>query len=518
MRRRSWRCNEKWLTCNLPMKHWLEVLDHGFAAFLVQPLASLFFFDLVFWDNGKPGDANLQLPFVVFWLIAGAAFFTWRFRLINIRGFRHAIAVTRGLYDHRGDIGEVTHFQALSSALSATVGLGNIGGVAVAIGTGGPGAAFWMLVAGFLGMSSKFAECTLGLMYREVDNEGRISGGPMHYLQNGLAEIGSPSLARAGRIMAVLFAIFCVLSSFGMACMFQANQSRAQLAHMMPWFSTTEGSLTFGVAIAVLVGLVSLGGIKRIGAVAGYLVPAMCGLYMLAGLVIIAMHLQQLPEALVSIFRQAWTPEAGAGGILGAMITGFRRAAFSNEAGIGSAPIAHAAATTEEPVREGIVALLEPFIDTVVICSITALVVVLTGAHQHPGEGVVMTSNAFATVLPWFPHVLTVVVILFAYSTMISWSYYGERCWTFLFHPKSSFIYKSMFLVAAVIGSVLPLKHIVSFSDLMLLGMAFINVPGVVLLSGKVKRRLDTYWHIHGRSSAVGAAQNAVVAVHPDAR
>jgi len=468
----------------------LKSVDEGFGTIVVGPIARVLFYDLIFWDNGSEND--LQLPFIVFWLIAGATFFTLRFGFINIRAFKHAWIVTTGRYDDPDDPGEVTHFQALSSALSATVGLGNIAGVAVAVAAGGPGAVFWMIVAGFLGMSSKFTECTLGQMYREVGDDGHILGGPMRYLESGLKQLGLPGL---GKVLAVLFAVMCVGGSFGGGNMFQANQSYAQVADVLPFFSGGWGALAYGVILAFLVGIVIIGGIRRIGQVAGFIVPVMCGIYLVAGLFIIVTNFDQVGPAIGKIIGEAFTPEAGFGGMLGVLVTGFRRAAFSNEAGVGSASIAHSAAATAEPVREGIVALLEPFIDTILVCTMTGLVVVITGAYEDGGsEGVLMTSKAFATVLPWFPKVLSLAVFLFAFSTMISWSYYGERCWTFLFGAQFSMLYKVIFLGFVVFGSILKLGNVIDFSDLMILGMSFPNILGAVLLSGKVRDALKNYW------------------------
>ncbi len=468
----------------------LKSIDQGFGSAVVAPIAQVLFFDLIFWDNASDGD--LKLPFIVFWLIAGATFFTLRFGFINIRAFKHAWVVTTGHYDDPNDPGEVTHFQALSSALSATVGLGNIAGVAVAVAVGGPGAIFWMIIAGFLGMSSKFAECTLGQMYRVVGDDGHILGGPMRYLETGLSQLGLP---RFGRFLAILFALMCIGGSFGGGNMFQANQSYAQVADVFPIFAGGWGSLAYGVILSFLVGIVIVGGIRRIGRVAGFIVPVMCGIYLLAGLFIIITNFDQVGPAIGKIIGGAFSPQAGLGGALGVLVTGFRRAAFSNEAGVGSASIAHSAAATDEPVREGIVALLEPFIDTILVCTMTGLVVVITGAYEGGGEeGVLMTSKAFATVLPWFPKVLSLAVFLFAFSTMISWSYYGERCWTFLFGAQFSIVYKVLFLAFAVFGSVLKLGNVLDFSDLMILGMAFPNILGALLLSGKVSTALKSYW------------------------
>lgn len=436
----------------------------------------------------NPGQVSL--PFIVTWLVLGAIFFTLRMGFISIRGFRHAIDVTLGRYDHAGDRGEISHFQALSSALSATVGLGNIAGVAVAVGLGGPGAVFWLIVAGFLGMSSKFTECTLGQMYRVTDSQGHLSGGPMRYLHLGLQELG---LGSFGRVLAVVFAVMCIGGSFGGGNMFQANQSYVAVAEQLPFLA--DKAWIYGLFLAVITGAVIIGGIKSIGAAASVIVPVMCGVYVIASLFVLAVNWEQLPAAFGAILAGAFTPEAGYGGLLGVLITGFRRAAFSNEAGIGSASIAHSAAATEEPVREGIVALLEPFIDTIVICTMTGLVVVVTGVYKtHPGEGVLMTSEAFRTVIPWFPAVLALTVFLFAYSTMISWSYYGERCWAYLFGEGYSLLYRIIFLVFAFLGAVFKLGNVLDFSDLMVLGMAFPNIIGLFLLSGKVRTALDDYW------------------------
>ncbi len=471
----------------------LDHVDQGFGTYVVGPLATVLFFDLAFWDDAEHG---LTLPFIVVWLILGASFFTLRLGFINLRGLKHAVEITAGKYDDAAEEGEVTHFQALASALSATVGLGNIAGVALAVSTGGPGAVFWMIVAGFLGMSSKFTECTLGQMYREVDERGRVLGGPMRYLGEGLRVMG---LGPLGRVLAIVFAVMCIGGSFGGGNMFQANQAFVQTARVIPFFQ--DKAWLFGVLVALLVGAVIIGGIKRIGNVAGAIVPFMCGIYLLAGVAILIAHAEHLPEAFGKIVGEAFTPRAGLGGAVGVLVTGFKRAAFSNEAGIGSASIAHSAASTNEPVREGLVALLEPFIDTIVICTMTGLVVVVTGEYLNVPEGaddtlrgVSMTSNAFASVFSWFPYVLAVAVFLFAFSTMISWSYYGERCWVFLFGKSSSMVYRVVFLGFVVLGTILNLGNVVTFSDLMILGMAFPNILGLFLLSGQVSRKLADYW------------------------
>jgi alanine or glycine:cation symporter, AGCS family len=468
----------------------LAQLDAIFQAYVVAPISAVLFFDIAFWDDHRPDQ--IELPIVVVWLIVGAVFFTARFRFVNLRGFRHAVDVLRGRYTRPGEVGEISHFQALSAALSATVGLGNIAGVAVAVGIGGPGAVFWMIVAGFLGMSSKFAECTLGQMYKVVRSDGHVSGGGMHYLRAGLAELG---LGRLGRVLAVLFAVMCIGGSFGGGNMFQANQSYAQFASVVPLFDGVAGAIVFGIVMAFFVGLVIIGGIRRIGEVAAVLVPVMCVVYVATGLLILAVHAPELPRALATLVASAFRPDAAFGGFAGVLIQGFRRAAFSNEAGTGSAAIAHAAAVTDEPVREGYVALLEPFVDTVIICTMTGLVIVVTGAYLEPeaGSGITMTSWAFETVFPWFKYVLALSAILFAFSTMISWSYYGEQCWVQLFGLRSILVYKAIFLLFVWLGAIFEPHAVLEFGDLMILGMAFPNLIGVMLLSGKIKAALADY-------------------------
>ncbi len=438
--------------------------------------------------------AGNSAPVVVVWLVLGAIFFTLRMNFINLRGFLHAVIVTSGKYDDPEETGEVTHFQALSAALSATVGLGNIAGVAVAVAVGGPGAIFWMILAGFLGMSSKFTECTLGQMYRVEDAKGQIRGGPMEYLHRGLDELGQGGL---GKVLAGLFAVMCIGGSFGGGNMFQANQSGEAVRELVPLLD--QYPVAYGLILAFCVGLVIIGGIRSIGKAASAIVPLMCGIYVLAALWILGSNASEVPAAFATIVGSAFSPEAGYGGLIGVLMQGFKRAAFSNEAGIGSASIAHSAAATEEPVREGIVALLEPFIDTIIVCTMTGLVVVITGAYADPtaGEGVHMTSWAFGQTLEWFPIVLSVAVVMFAFSTMISWSYYGERCWTYLFGEGSSRIYQAIFLLCVVLGSVISLDNVITFSDLMILGMAFPNILGLFLLSGKVRAALDDYWGRH---------------------
>jgi AGCS family alanine or glycine:cation symporter len=468
----------------------LNLLDAFFSTVIVDTLKAIIFFDVAFWDDAS-GDA-VQVPLVVLWLIFGALYFTLRFQFVNFRAFRHAVDCVRGRYTHPGETGEISHFQALSAALSATVGLGNIAGVAVAVGLGGPGAVFWMILAGFLGMSSKFAECTLGQKYRITRKDGHVSGGPMHFLRDGLAELG---WRRLGRVLSVIFAVMCIGGSFGGGNMFQANQSYTQVSGVLPFFSGTAGAIAFGLALALCVGLVIVGGIKRIGEVAAALVPFMCMVYIACGLWILLAHAGSIGHGFATIVTSAFSPPAYAGGFVGVLIQGFRRAAFSNEAGTGSASIVHSAAQTDEPVREGMVALLEPFVDTIVVCTTTGLVLVVTGAHAAPeaGNGIQMTSWAFASVFPWFPILLSFTAVLFAFSTMISWSYYGEQCWVQLFGVRSILAYKLVFLLCVVLGAIFEAGAVLDFGDMMILGMAFPNLTGALMLSGAVKRDLDGY-------------------------
>jgi AGCS family alanine or glycine:cation symporter len=460
--------------------------DQFFGDYLVVPLAKVFFWEVPY----------LQMPAVVLWLLAGSIYFTFRMSFVSVRMFGHAIELVRGKYDDPEATGEVSHFQALATALSATVGLGNIAGVAIAIAIGGPGAALWMMVAGFLGMSAKFTEVTLGQMYRHVRPDGSIMGGAMYYLSEGLAARG---LAPLGRILAVAFVILCIGGSFGGGNSFQVKQGLDQIRLVVPIFDTYPWA--YGLLMVVLVGIVIIGGIRRIAAVADKIVPAMCILYMSACLYVILANAAEIPAALTAIIRGAFTPEAGVGGFVGCLVTGIRRAAFSNEAGIGSAAIAHSAARSDYPVQEGIVSLLEPFIDTVVVCTMTALVIVITGICNDENcrifvekqQGAALTSAAMAGEISWFPYVLSVSIFLFSYSTMISWSYYGERCWTWLFGERTTILYRLLFLCFTFLGSIVTATNILEFSDLMILGMAFPNILGVLLLSGLVARSLADY-------------------------
>jgi len=439
--------------------------------------------------NGDPIEKGI--PFIVIWLVFGALFFTLRMGFINIRGFKHSLDLAKGKYDDPDAPGQVTHFQALATAVSGTVGLGNIAGVAVAVSLGGAGATFWMIICGLLGMSSKFVECTLGVKYRDILPDGRVFGGPMNYLRYGLEK---RNLKGFGKVLAGVFALLAVGASFGGGNMFQANQSFEQLAGQFPVLA--GNGFWFGVVTAILVGVVIIGGISSIARVTGKIVPVMASVYIVAALAVIIMNIQNIGPAFSAIFEGALNPSALKGGIVGVLIVGFQRAAFSNEAGVGSAAIAHSAAKTNHPPSEGFVALLEPFIDTVVVCTLTALVLIFTGMHEVEGmAGAQLTSDAFGSQITWFPYVLALAVFLFAFSTMISWSYYGMRAWTYLFgkSKRSEMIYKMMFLVFVVVGASVSLGAVLDFSDMMILAMSFPNIIGLYILSGEVRKDLDGY-------------------------
>ncbi|HEV7950642.1 MAG TPA: alanine/glycine:cation symporter family protein, partial [Glaciihabitans sp.] len=464
----------------------------------VSPVAN-FISGVVFYSVkiGEPGTANyVEVPIIVVWLIVAAAFFTVYLGFQNIRGFKHAIDLVRGRYSDPKDAGEVSHFQALTTAVSGTVGLGNIAGVAVAVSLGGPGATFWMILAGFLGMSTKMAECTLGVKYRRERVDGSVSGGPMYYLRDGLAEIGH---TRLGKILAIFFAICCMGGAIGGGNMFQANQATSQIVNitggedgpLAPW------RFAIGIVFAIAVAAVIIGGIESIAKVTEKIVPFMALLYILGCLAVIFTNLGEVPRAISEIFVGAFNPEGIAGGIVGVLIQGFRRAAFSNEAGVGSAAIAHSAVKTKEPATEGFVALLEPFIDTVVICTMTALAIVITGtwADTSSAAGVETTSAAFATVAPWFPTLLAVAVVLFAFSTMISWSYYGMKATGYLFRDsaKAELVFKVVFCIFTVIGASLSLGPVIDFSDSMIFAMSLANILGMYFLARVIRREIFGY-------------------------
>jgi AGCS family alanine or glycine:cation symporter len=472
--------------------------------------------------------AGVAVPWVLFPLILGALYFTVIFKVPGIRLFGTAINTVRGKYEHveelksdlnivdgdepdtiriEGADGEVNHFQALTAALSATVGLGNIAGVAVAVAIGGPGATFWMIFAGLLGMSSKFVECTLGVKFREIDATGRVYGGPMYYLSKGL---GTKNMAGLGKVLAALFAIMCVGGSFGGGNMFQSNQAASIFLNSVG-VESAYGGTVFGLIMAVLVGIVILGGIQRIASVTEKIVPFMAVIYVGAALIIIAMNYQHVPAAISAIFSGAFTGAGIIGGGIGVLIQGFRRAAFSNEAGIGSAAIAHSAVKTKHPASEGVVALLEPFIDTVVICTMTALVIVIynieglfaygdaSGKAVIDGvgtlSGVDLTTHIFDSAIPHFSIVLTVAVVLFAFSTMISWSYYGLQSWTYLFgkSQRNEIIYKVLFCLFVVVGAASNMGSVLDFSDAMIFAMMVPNMIGLFILAPYVREELGKY-------------------------
>ena len=466
---------------------------------------SNFIGDIVFFElpldwiyAGAPG-----IPLIVVWLFGGAVYFSFYMGFINFRGFKQSIKIVKGTYDDPSDPGEVTHFQALTAAVSGTVGLGNIAGVAIAVSIGGPGATFWMILCGLFGMTSKFVECTLGVKYRKIDANGVVSGGPMYYLSEGLANRGLPNL---GKVLAVAAALICIGGAYGAGAMFQINQSSTQFTDILVSFTGGEASFfygktwIFGIAFASMVALVIIGGIKKITHVTEFLVPIMAFLYISAALVIIFSNISMIPDAFGQIFNGAFTGEGIAGGIIGVMIQGLRRASFSNEAGLGSASIAHAAAKTKEPVAEGLVALLEPFIDTVVICTITALVIIVTGSidptANGTAEGIKLTSRAFATVADWFPYLLTIAVVLFAFSTSITWFYYGQRSFLYLVgdKPNADLAFKLSYLFVLLVGSAMALGPIMDIADSLLLAMGIPNILGLFLLRKEVKGMLVSYF------------------------
>tara|TARA_R110000744_G_scaffold5271_2_gene18471 strand:+ start:4949 stop:6511 length:1563 start_codon:yes stop_codon:yes gene_type:complete len=471
-----------------------QAVNEAFAA-VTGPFVNLIFAPL-------PGTS---FPWIVLWLVVAASIFTLYFGFIQFRAFKHAIQLVKGDYSDPNDAGEVSHFQALATALSGTVGLGNIAGVAVAVGIGGPGATFWMILAGLLGMASKFTECTLGVKYRNEYPDGTVSGGPMYYISKGFIERKMPG----GKIMAILFSIFCILGALGGGNMFQANQAHAQISGILGDY---PGWIT-GVIFAAVVFAVIVGGIKSIARVTEKVVPFMGVLYVVAALIIIAANYHQIGWAFGQIFEGAFTGLGIAGGFVGALIQGFKRAAFSNEAGVGSAAIAHSAVRTKEPITEGFVSLLEPFIDTVVICTMTALVITIsgqlmvdpaTGNYLMDGNmiqtvggtsGVALTSAAFASAFSWFPYVLAIAVVLFAFSTMISWSYYGLKAWTFLFgeSKRAELTFKVMFCVFVVIGAAASLGPVIDFSDAAIFAMAVVNIAALYVLMPIVKKELNSY-------------------------
>ena len=453
--------------------------------------------EIVFFKVPIPGTGT-SVAFVLLLLGLSGVILTLVFGFVNIRGLGKSVRTIKGKYSNPDDPGEITHFQALSAALSATVGLGNIAGVAIAVTVGGPGATFWMIVCGLLGMTTKFCECTLGVRYREIDSNGKVYGGGMYYLSKGFKELGAEGF---GKVLAVIFAVACVLASFGAGNMFQGNQAFEQMVYITggsegSWF-VGKGWL-FGGALAVLVGSVIIGGIKSIGSVTSRLVPLMCGIYVLCAIYILISHFNHIPDAFAKIFNGAFSSDAAFGGFIGVLVQGFRRASFSNEAGFGSAPIAHSAVKTKKPASEGYVALLEPFVDTVVVCTMTALVIIITGTQTAGGDwgaAIGVTSAAFGSVISFFPYVLFVAVLLFAFSTMISWSYYGQTAWAYLFGRtrRMEIAYKLIFCGFIVLGASVKLQSVLDFSDAMVFAMCFPNFIGIYFLLPKVKEEVRIY-------------------------
>jgi len=431
-------------------------------------------------------------PLIVIILLTGGLVFTFYFKFINIRGFSHSIDIIKGKYDNPNDTGQISHFQALTSALSATIGLGNIAGVAVAVSLGGPGAVFWMVFIAFFSMSAKFVSCTLGQLYRQVNEDGSVSGGPMYYLDKGLKEKG---LNKLGKVLGSMYAVFIIGGAFGGGNMFQANQSYELFGKLIG-----IPDYLYGLILAFLVGAVIVGGIRRIGQTTEKIVPIMVLLYVGASLFVIITNIDKLPSVLSSILNQAFSPDAAYGGFIGALVTGIKRAVFSNEGGVGSASIAHSAAKTDEPVREGIVAMIGPFIDTIVVCFMTACVILITAdanpLYQIGGgiNGAELTSAAFGSVISWFPYILSIVVFLFSFSTMISWYYYGDKGWKYLFGSSSIRIYQLMYLGCIVLGSVASLGNVIDFSDMMILSCGFPNIIGCMFLLPVLKIQLEDYW------------------------
>jgi len=481
------------LATSLPTATVDEAISGAFT-----PIAD--FISGVIFYSVKIGDPEsltyMEVPIIVVWLVIAALFFTIYLKFQNVRGVKHALDLVRGKYSEPADAGEVSHFQALTTAISGTVGLGNIAGVAVAVSVGGPGATFWMILVGFLSMSTKMAECTLGVKYRIEREDGSVSGGPMYYLRDGLAAVGK---RRLGKFLAVLFALFCIGGAVGGGNMFQANQATSQIINVTGGQDGPLGPWRFviGLVFALAVAAVIIGGIKSIARVTEKIVPVMAFLYVIGCLAVIFINFTAIPDAISQIFAGAFNPQGIVGGFIGVLIQGFQRAAFSNEAGVGSASIAHSAVKTKEPATEGFVALLEPFIDTVVICTMTALAIIITGTWRDTSSaaGVETTSSAFETVAPWFPILLAVAVVLFAFSTMISWSYYGMKATGYLFKDskRAELGFKIAFCMFTVVGASLSLGPVIAFSDAMIFAMSIPNVIGLYILARVIKKEIFGY-------------------------
>ncbi|GJM13390.1 MAG: alanine glycine permease [Pseudohongiella sp.] len=457
---------------------------------ITEVVSNFIFFEVSVFGN--------QLPLIIIWLIGAAVFFTFYFNFLNLRGFRHAFHLLRGDYSKPSHTGELSHFQALATAVSGTVGIGNMSGVAIVITVGGPGATFWLIVAGLLGMSTKFAECVVGIKYRKENADGSISGGPMYYLEQGLKE---RNLAWLGKPMAYFYAGSIVIGCLGIGNMFQSNQAFQQFVFVTGGsesFFVDKGWL-FGSFLAIIVGVVIVGGIKSIARVTSRLVPFMALAYVFGALLVIFLNAEKIPWALTAIVTEAFNPDAIGGGMLGVMILGFQRAAFSNEAGLGSSAIAHSAVRTAEPVTEGFVALMEPFIDTVVICTLTALVILTTIYEPDMAgngmQGIELTSQAFSNTIGWSTVPLSFIAILFAFSTMLSWSYYGLKGWTYLLgeSKKTDIVFKLIFCVFGALGCMIQLDSVLDLSDALIFVIALPNILGLYILAPVIKRELISY-------------------------
>ncbi len=484
----------------------------------VEPISTSFS-DFIFFKANLFGH---DVPLIVLWLAVAATFFTLYLGFVNLRGFAQAVRLVRGDYHNPNHPGEISHFQAVATAISGTVGIGNIGGVAVAISIGGPGAALWLIIAGFLSMSTKLVECTLGVKYRRHNEDGSVSGGPMYYLEEFLKQRNWPKL---GKLLGGFYALCLVIGCFGIGNMFQSNQAYAQMVNITGQeqsFFADKGWL-FGLLLATVVAIVILGGIKSIARVAGKVVPFMALLYIISACAIIAFSAEHLPKAFAMMFEGAFTMEGATGGAIGAMIVGFQRALFSNEAGIGSAPIAHSAVQTNEPASEGLVSLLEPFIDTVVICTLTSLVIITTaypnGLMTSGHEGIALTSAAFEHHISWSPYPLALAALLFAFSTTIAWSYYGLKGWTYLFGEGqvTQNLFKSIFCLFIILGCMTNLTSVLAFSDAIVFLIAIPNILGLYLFAPEVKREVNRYMAKVASGEIVNYRKNpeAVMAANP---
>ncbi|MEM9807986.1 MAG: amino acid carrier protein [Cyanobacteria bacterium P01_D01_bin.56] len=479
---------------NVTLNQLLTHIDQGFETGVTLLERTLFF--------------NLGgMPLIVLWLMGGSVYLTLRMGFINVRGIGHSLEVLRGDYDNPDEVGEVSHFQSVATAMSATVGLGNIAGVAIALQIGGPGAVLWMTVAGLLGMTTKFTECTLAQQYR-VLNQGQVQGGPMYYLSQGFAERG---LRPMGQLLAVTFAMLCMVGVLGGSNMFQANQSGMAVAALgqqlhWTWLSNPQ---VYGLALALAVAAVIIGGLQRIAQVAATIVPTMVVLYLAAALWIVGHHLNDIPWALGQIWHSAWHPTAIEGGIVGVMVQGLQRGVFSNGAGNGFASIAHATTKNSEPVREGIVALIEPLIDTVIICNLTALVCLLTGVYHADGSvnGIELTTQAFASEIPIMTWGLAIIVCLFSFSTIVSSFYYGATCWQYLFGQRGLFLYKLIYILSCFSGTIIHLDTVIRFSDVMVFALGIPNMLGLLLLSNQVAYSLEKYWQTQVKSSVQSTSE-----------